>query len=135
MEVKTSTLNNIGIATVVIVLIVSGVLLFANTPNSNVESNTDVVSTSGDTQIIDLTAKGGYKPSVINAVAGKETVLRVNTNNTFDCSSALTIPKLGVQKNLPPTGKTEISLGIQKAGTEIDGTCSMGMYSFKIKFT
>jgi len=135
MEAKKSLLNNIALVFVVLTVLGAGILLFSLKPESNKEGSGDTISTSGDKQIIDLTAKGGYSPSVINAAADKDTILRVNTNNTFDCSTALTIPKLGVQKNLPSTGKTEIALGIQKAGAEINGTCSMGMYSFKIKFS
>jgi plastocyanin domain-containing protein len=133
MEVKKSVANNIVIAIVVLVLIAGGFFLFSNKPNET--ANQNVVSTSGDKQIIDLTAKGGYSPSVITAEANKETILRVSTNNTFDCSSAFTIPKLGINKMLPASGKTEFPIAAQAPGTEIDGTCSMGMYSFKIKFS
>jgi len=139
MEVKKSTLSNIAKIFMGLVIITGAVFLLSNRPVTSSElsigNNINVVTTSGDKQIIDLTAKGGYSPSVITAQANKETILRVNTKNTFDCSSALTIPKLGIQKNLPATGATEIILGIQKPGSEIDGTCSNGMYSFKIKFS
>jgi len=107
---------------------------------ATVTSNSTAATNSGSTvntdkQILDLRAKGGYSPSVIMAAANKETILRVNTQNTFDCSSAFTIPSLGIRRNLPATGSTEIALGSQKPGTEIAGTCSMGMYNFTIKFT
>ena len=135
MEVKKSALNNIVIAIVIVVVLLGGFLLFSNKPASNEQSNVNSVSTSGDKQIIDLTAKVGYTPSTITAKAEKETILRVSTNETFDCSSGLRIPSLNISKNLPATGQTEIALGSQKAGTVIDGTCTMGMYSFKIKFS
>lgn len=135
MEVKKSVANNILIAIVILVLIVGGFFLFSNKPESTPNGNVNAVSTSGDKQIIDLTAKGGYSPSVITAEANKETILRVSTNNTFDCSSAFTIPRLGINKMLPASGKTEFPIAAQAPGTEIDGTCSMGMYSFKIKFS
>jgi plastocyanin domain-containing protein len=134
MKVKKSTLNNIVIASVILLATIGFLLMLSNISSSQLNTNVNAVSISGDKQIIDVIAKGGYSPSVITAEANKETILRVNTNNTFDCSSALTIPKLGIQKNLPVTGETEIVLGSQKPGTEIEGTCSMGMYSFKIKF-
>lgn len=88
----------------------------------------------GNKQILELKAKGGYSPSIINAKANMDTVLRVKTNSTFDCSAALTIPKLGIRKNLPPSASTDIALGTQQAGTEIAGTCAMGMYNFLLKF-
>jgi plastocyanin domain-containing protein len=85
-------------------------------------------------QIIELIAKGGYFPATIQASANKATILRIKTNNTFDCSSALTIPSLGINKRLPQTGSTDIEIEPRNAGTQIDGTCSMGMYYFSIKF-
>lgn len=92
-----------------------------------------VTNTSG-VQVIDLVAKGGYYPGYITAAANVDTILKVQTRATFDCSSALIIPRLGVRKNLPPTGTTEIPLGTQTPGTKITGTCGMGMYKFDLVF-
>lgn len=135
MEIKKSQLNNIGILFLLIIILGAFVLLFLNKPSSSNDSLINPVSLSGEQQVIDLTAKGGYTPTLINAKANRDTILRINTKNTFDCSTALVIPKLNIQKNLPVNGVTEISLGIQQPGAEIDGTCSMGMYNFKIKFS
>lgn len=85
-------------------------------------------------QLVEIVAKGGYNPRVITAKAGIETVLKVESRQTFDCSSSLVIPSLRLRKNLPPTGFTEIILPAQSAGSQINGTCSMGMYGFVIKF-
>ena len=85
-------------------------------------------------QIIDITAKGGYSPRVVSAKAGVPTVLRVNTNGTFDCSSSLVIPKLSYQKFLPPSGVEEILIPAEKAEGTMQGLCSMGMYNFQIRF-
>lgn len=85
-------------------------------------------------QIIDITAKGGYSPRVVNAKAGIPTVLRVNTSGTFDCSSSLVIPKLSYQKFLPPSGVEEIVISAEKAQGTLQGLCSMGMYNFQIRF-
>lgn len=92
------------------------------------------ISISEDQQVIELIAKGGYSPSVVNAEANKETILRVVTDSTFDCSAALTIPDLQIRQNLPPSDVTEISLGSHPAGTNLAGTCSMGMYNFNVSF-
>lgn len=89
------------------------------------------VSVVDGTQIITLTAKGGYLPTVSTVKAGLPTVLRVNTTGTFDCSSAIRIPSLNVAKNLPATGSTDITLGTLSTGT-ISGNCGMGMYPFQI---
>ncbi len=85
-------------------------------------------------QYIDMTAKAGYYPKVINALANKKTLLKVHTSNTLDCSSALVIPSINYRKNLPVSGTTEIEIPPQKAGTIIKGSCSMGMYTFNIYY-
>ncbi len=92
------------------------------------------VSTADDVQIIDITAKGGYAPATTTAKAGVATRIRVKTNATFDCSSALRIPSIGYSKNLPPSGTTDIDLPAQDAGTTLTALCSMGMYRFSISF-
>ncbi len=85
-------------------------------------------------QYVRINAKGGYSPSVSTAKAGIPTKLIVDTNNTFDCSSALVIRSLGFQKILPKTGETEIDIGTPKAGEPLNGLCGMGMYSFEVNF-
>ncbi len=84
-------------------------------------------------QIIDLTAKGGYLPRKSTAKAGIPTILRVNTNGTFDCSSTVRIPSMDIAQNLSQSGVTDIDLGNPKAGL-LNGTCGMGMYPFEIDF-
>ncbi len=84
-------------------------------------------------QIIKITAKGGFTPIHSIAKANLPTILRVDTNGTFDCSSVIRIPELNISKNLPMTGTTDIDIGVEKAGT-FQGTCGMGMYPFDIKF-
>ena len=85
-------------------------------------------------QIITINAKGGYSPKLTTAKAVMPTVINMKTQGTFDCSSALTIPSLGISKNLPPTGETLIDVPPQNAGTTLQGHCSMGMYNFAINF-
>lgn len=85
-------------------------------------------------QMITVTAKGGYFPAQLTAKADMPTTLRITTNNTFDCSAALTIPSLGVRRMLPPNGNTDIPIPPQESGTRLSGTCSMGMYGFDVEF-
>lgn len=92
------------------------------------------VTMIGEKQIIDITAKGGYAPRITLAKADTQTILKVNTKGTFDCSASLTIPSLRYNTILPPSAATEIEVPPQKAGTVLQGLCSMGMYGFKIKF-
>ncbi|PWB38631.1 MAG: hypothetical protein C3F02_02875 [Parcubacteria group bacterium] len=94
----------------------------------------NVVSQIGDKQVIDITAKGGYTPRVIDAKANIATTLRVSTNGTYDCSSSLVIPKLGWRGSLEPTGVKEIAIVADQAKGTMQGLCGMGMYSFKINF-
>jgi plastocyanin domain-containing protein len=62
------------------------------------------------------------------------TILKMDTQGTFDCSSSLTIPALGIMKALPPSGETEIEIPPQNAGTTMHGLCAMGMYNFAVNF-
>lgn len=122
-------------------LIVVGALFFGgyiimNLNNSNddsatVEPGASNVSVVDGTQIITLRAKGGYTPKVTVAKAGMPTTLRVGTNGTFDCSSAIRIPSLRVSQTLPMNGTTDIALGTLESGV-IQGNCGMGMYPFQI---
>ena len=85
-------------------------------------------------QFVDITAKGGYSPKVVVAKAGVPTTLRVTTNGTFDCSASVVIPKLSYQKFLQPSEIESITLSREQATGVIEGLCSMGMYSFQIRF-
>jgi plastocyanin domain-containing protein len=84
-------------------------------------------------QYITINARGGYMPRMSTAQSGIPTKLIMKTTGTFDCSSALTIPELGIRKMLPQSGETEIDLGTRQMGT-LTGLCSMGMYNFDINF-
>lgn len=85
-------------------------------------------------QIIEISAKGGYSPRITMAKADMPTIIRMSTKGSFDCSSAVSIPSLGYRANLPPTGTTDIEVGVQKSGSILQGLCAMGMYNFQIKF-
>lgn len=85
-------------------------------------------------QVIRIFARGGYSPRQVVAKAGKVTQLELVTKGTYDCTAAFAIPSLGYQKLLPPTGATRFDLPIPAAGSRLVGVCSMGMYSFVVKF-
>lgn len=132
-----SPTNKTSMLMAIPILILLGILFFI----LNFLRSTDTSSTSGTSvstedgkQVIEIKAKGGYSPASVAALANKDTILRVKTDSTFDCSSALTIPKLGIRKNLPPTATTDIPLGPQSPGTKLAGTCAMGMYNFNLTF-
>lgn len=89
------------------------------------------VSLSNGKQVVEIKAKGGYLPRVSTAKAGVPTVLKFDTNGTFDCSSQVRIPSMNISQALPPSGVTEIALGTLEEGV-VQGTCGMGMYPFQI---
>jgi len=126
METKTITISIIAAA----VLIGGAIMFSSKTPLQTADS----VSVVGEKQVITITAKGGYFPKTITAKAGIPTIIKVKTNGTFDCSSALIIPSIGYRNNLPPSGETLIDVPAQSVGISIRGLCAMGMYSFTINF-
>jgi plastocyanin domain-containing protein len=118
---------------IALMLIVSAFLIAKGGDRTPLPNNENNVSVVDGKQIIDLTAAGGYSPEKSVAKAGIPTILRFNTNGTFDCSSSVRIPSLNVSKNLALAGITEIDLGIPKVGI-MYGSCGMGMYPFEIDF-
>jgi plastocyanin domain-containing protein len=116
-----------------VVILLAGVFIFtnANSPKGDGGNNISVLNGK---QIITINAKGGYSPRTTNAKADMPTVIKMETNGSFDCSSALSIPSLGYRNNLPPSGETLIDVLPQKAGTKLQGICAMGMYNFTINF-
>lgn len=102
-------------------------------PKADIEP-IDNVSIENGVQYIDIGAKGGYSPRETVAQAGMPTVLRVSTNATYDCSAALTVPSIKYSEFLPPSGTTTIDIPPQEPGAVVRGLCSMGMYSFAVRF-
>lgn len=112
-----------------LVLSITSIVVFGQNNENSTKSNT--------TKIVDtatVNVKAGYYPAEIILPANKETAITFITENTYDCSAALLIPKLQIEQFLPPTGSTQIDIKPQTSGTEIIAGCSMGMYTFKIKF-
>lgn len=113
--------------------VVTGAILFSGGKQDSSATSDNIKIVDGK-QIITINAKGGYTPRETIAKANMPTVIKVDTKGTFDCSSALVIPKLDFRKNLPPSGETLVDVPAQQPGTSIRGLCSMGMFSFNIKF-
>ena len=123
-------------ASVILALIfIGGAIIFARngakTDTAVLQNN---VSVADGKQIIEIDAKGGYSPSITIAKANISTVIKVKTQGTFDCSSALVIQSIGYRANLPPSGETIIEVPPQEAGSTLRGMCAMGMYNFSVKF-
>ena len=119
---------------------IGGAIILSMGPTDALNSDTTLnvpinnVSIEGGKQIVNIVAKGGYSPKVSIVQADIPTIIRVETSGTFDCSMALAIPAIQYRAYLPRSGKTNIELPPQKAGTIIQGLCAMGMYNFQVKF-
>ncbi len=123
-------------ASIIIAIIIIGASIFIAGGNNNNSASEKInnVSIVDGKQFITISAKGGYSPRNTIAKAGVPTVIKVSTNGTFDCSSALRIPNLNYSNNLPSSGETLIDVPPQKIGTTIRGLCAMGMYNFSVNF-
>lgn len=74
----------------------------------------------------------GYTPSKLAAKSGERLTLNLQTENNYSCTSVFTIPQLGISKQLPVTGDTEISFIPQKPGL-LTFSCGMGMFAGTIE--
>jgi len=118
---------------IIAVIFIGGALMLTASGRDLEITNVNNVRIINGKQIIEIRAKGGYQPRKSLAQAGIPTVLRFDTNGTFDCSSVVRIPSLGISKVLPLSGSTDIDIGNPKL-TLLQGTCGMGMYPFEIDF-
>ena len=101
--------------------------------NASGANNTNNVSVVDGKQIVQINVKGGYRPEKSFAKAGVPTIIRFNTDNTFDCSSFIRISSLNISKALPQSGSTDIDVGSPSTGV-LQGSCGMGMYRFEVEF-
>lgn len=124
------------IAIIAAVILIGGTFMLTrgNSPSKpDTSVPVDNVTIVDGKQIIEIQAKGGYQPTTSIAKAGIPTILRFNTNGTFDCSSSIRIPSMDINKILPQSGSTDIDIGTQQVAT-LQGTCGMGMYPFEVEF-
>lgn len=76
----------------------------------------------------------GYSPYRSVAKADQPVRIHLETNEVYSCTRSFVIPSLNIQKLLYANGVETIDIEPQKAGTELQYTCSMGMYSGVIVF-
>lgn len=126
-------MKTIIISILVAAVLIGGALVSTRKSDTIPVANANNVTVVDGKQIIEINAKGGYQPRNSIAKAGIPTIIRFNTQGTFDCSSAVRIPSMDISKSLPPTGVTDIDIGIQQVAT-LQGTCGMGMYPFEVEF-
>ncbi len=118
---------------IVALILIGGAFVLTRNNNTGQTTNENNVSIVDGKQIIEINAKGGYQPRKSIAKAGIPTIIRFNTKGTFDCSSAIRIPSMGISRSLPQTGSVDIDIGNGKLGT-LQGSCGMGMYPFEVDF-
>jgi len=136
IKIKKDTIKTFFLVVGVVVVVSLFVFLITKTGSgTTVLANGESVIMENGNQVLIMKAQTGYSPNSFDVKANTESVLRIQTKNTYDCSTSVVIPALNVSKVLPPTGSTDIALGSQKEGTVINGSCGMGMYRFKIKFS
>jgi plastocyanin domain-containing protein len=132
-------MNKISLSIITVALVIGlGVIFFGGSQNGTESASTQSgqnVEIKDGIQYITIDAKGGYSPRVSSAQADIPTKLIVKTNGTYDCSSALVIRSIGYQKILSQTGEEIIDIGVSQTGSSVQGTCSMGMYSFIVNFS
>ena len=127
-------MNKIFVSTLFALVLVGGAFVLSHDKNSPQDvAQVDNVRIENGVQIIEITARGGYFPRKTQAQAGIPTVIRFNTQGTFDCSSAVRIPSMNISKVLPQTGITDIDVGSSEPQTLV-GSCGMGMYPFEVEF-
>ncbi len=131
-------MNKITLSIITVALVIGlGIIFLGGSQNDTESASTQAgqnIEIRDGVQYITIDAKGGYSPRVSSAQADVPTKLIVRTNGTYDCSSALVIRSIGYQKTLPQTGEEIIDIGTSKAGSSVQGTCSMGMYNFSVNF-
>lgn len=101
---------------------------------SSTKASAESVTEKDGIQYITILASGGYSPNSINAKAGMPTKLIFETKGTYDCSSAVSIPKLNYRNQLPADGTTTIDISADQASSNLDIVCAMGMFKSKINF-
>jgi plastocyanin domain-containing protein len=139
MQIKKKTLSTFMYILTGVFLFVALILVISskagNSGANNSGNNAAAVHMEDGKQVIEITAKGGFKPSNITAKSGTPTIIRMKTSSTFDCSSYIVISAIGVRESLPASGSRDYQVPAQASGSTINGSCGMGMYSFKINFT
>ena len=117
------------------VVLFGGLMVLVSRSNPGTEgASSQSVREENGVQIIRVLARGGYSPRRIAAKSGMPVRLELETKGSYDCSTAFTMPALGIRKQLPATGVTKINIPAQQSGSVLRGLCSMGMYSFDIQF-
>ncbi|RBY92497.1 ATPase P [Blastococcus sp. TF02-8] len=77
-------------------------------------------------QVVDITVKGGYSPSLIRVEAGSPVQLRFHRQENSDCTARVVFPDLRKSASLAAFGTTTMDLAIDQPG-EYGWACGMNM--------
>lgn len=122
-----------GLASVLVLAIISFIVM-DSTKSNNTNQNAEAVAAGA--QVLTLSAvASGYSPQVLTAKANQPIALTFKSEIAGGCQSSLVFPSLNISKVVKPFGETIIAIPAQKAGTTLEGTCSMGMFNMQIKVT
>ncbi len=102
-------------------------------PGVDAFTQQDATPLSADTITIEA-GDYGYTPNRVRAPANTTLTLNLVTKGTYSCARAFIIPGLDLSALLPATGVETLEIPPQKAGTRMQFTCSMGMFTGEIIF-
>lgn len=131
--------KNIALSILIGGILITGAIVLGNNKSDSSATDNAIVKEINNVEVRDgvqyvtVTAKGGYSPANTTIQPNIPTKLIMKTKTTFDCSAALVIRSIDFQKMLPPNSEEIIDIGTLTPGEKILGTCSMGMYNFKIE--
>ncbi len=80
----------------------------------------------GGRQVVDITVKGGYSPSLVRVEAGTPVRLRFDRQENSDCTARVVFPDLRKSASLAAFGTTTLDLEITEPG-EYAWACGMNM--------
>lgn len=90
-----------------------------------------VAKETGNVQEFNITVKGVYSPSVIQAKVGKPVKINFKREESSECSRFVNFPDFKIRKELPKDKTVAIEFTPDKIG-EFTFTCDMSMYQGKL---
>lgn len=85
----------------------------------------------GGVQVFNITVKGVYNPSVIEAKLGKPIKINFNRQESDSCSQFVSFPDFKIRKELPENEIVTVEINPTNKG-EFKFMCDMGMYQGKL---
>lgn len=91
----------------------------------------ETASTSNNSGSLNITVDGGYMPSVVKLIKGKEASLKITRKDSNSCLEEIILPDFKIKKYLPLNQEVEIKFTPQKSG-EFPFHCGMNMFHGKL---